>query len=51
MNGCQRVNWTYIIMTENKDNLLILTKSLFRVYKVVTWAEPGIKRGVGKLVA
>ena len=25
------------------DNLLILPKSLFRVGKVVTWAEPGIK--------
>ena len=33
----------------HKDNLLILPKSLFRVGKVVTWAEPGIKGGMGKL--
>jgi hypothetical protein len=34
-----------MIMSERKDNLLILPKSLFRVDK----AEPGIKRGMGKL--
>jgi hypothetical protein len=45
MNGCPRENWTYMIMSEYKDNLLILPKSLFKVDKVVTWAEPGIKRG------
>ena len=38
-----------MIMSEQKDNILILPKSLFRVGKVVTWAEPGIKRGMGKL--
>jgi hypothetical protein len=53
MNGRPRENWTcgkgkgcsYMIMSEHKDNLLILPKSLFRVGKVVTWAEPGIKGG------
>ena len=46
MNGSPRENWTYMIMSENKDNLLILPKTLFRVYKV-TWAESGIKKGGG----
>ena len=33
----------------HKDHFQILPKSLFRVGKVVTWAEPGIKGGMGKL--
>jgi hypothetical protein len=34
---------------KHKDNLLILPKLLFRVGKVVSWAEPGNKGGMGKL--